>query len=90
MTIPKVPGQFIQEWMTVANLTLYSLAGIDDTSRETLEYIKQEDAMGFEIAMNMTGKSFKELSARRNNITKSLWKTKIKTISAQTFINDEV
>ena len=46
LVIPKVSGQSIQEWMIVVNLILYSLAGIDDTSRETLEYIKQDDAMG--------------------------------------------
>ena len=46
LAIPNVPGQSIQERRAVANLALHSLAGIDDTSRETLEFIKQEDAMG--------------------------------------------
>ena len=75
--------------MAVANLALHSLAGIDDASRETLEYIKQEDAMAFEISMSTTGKSFKELSARRNGIARSLWMAKTKACIAQTFIDDE-
>ena len=46
LAIPNVPGQSIQERRAVANLALHSLAEIDDTSRETLKFIKQEDAMG--------------------------------------------
>jgi hypothetical protein len=46
------------------------MASINDNSRETLEYIKQEAAMKFEIAMDTGGKTFKELVARRNNIAK--------------------
>ena len=36
----QVPGASMLERMAVANLALHSLAGIDDQSRETLEYIK--------------------------------------------------
>ena len=39
--------------------TLYSFAGIDDNSRETLKYIKQGNAATFEIAMGTIGKLFK-------------------------------
>ena len=61
---------------------IYSLAGIDDNSRETLEYIKQEAAIEFEIAMGTGGKSFKEFSTIRNNIARSLWMAKIKAYIA--------
>ena len=70
LAIPKVHGSSMQERLAVANLTLHSLADIDDNSRQTLEYIKQEDAMDFEIVMSTSGKLFKELSARQNNIAK--------------------
>ena len=89
LAIPKQPGSTMRERMAVANLALQGLAGIDDQSRETLEYIKQEDAMACEITMSTTGKSFKELSARRNSITRSLWMAKTKACIAQTFIDDE-
>ena len=70
LAIPKVHGSSMQERLAVANLTLHSLADIDDNSRQTLEYIKQEDAMDFEIVMSTGGKLFKKLSARWNNIAK--------------------
>ena len=89
LAIPKMPGSSMDEQMVVANLALHSLAGIDDQSRETLEYIKQEDAMAFEITMSTVGKSFKELFARWNNIARSLWMAKTKACIAQTFIDDE-
>ena len=89
LAIPKQPGSTMRKRMAVANLTLQGLAGIDDQSRETLEYIKQEDAMAFKITMSTTGKSFKELSARRNSIARSLWMTKTKACIVQTFIDDE-
>ena len=79
----------MRERMAVANLALHILADRDDESRETLEYFKQQDAIAFEILMSTTGKSFKELSARRNGIARSLWMTKTKANIAQTFINDE-
>ena len=88
LAIPTMPGSSMSERMAVANLALHSLAGIDDQSRKTLEYIKQQDAMAFEISMSTTGKSFKELSARRNSIARSLWMAKTKASIAQTFIDD--
>ena len=89
LAIPQVPGSSMREQMAMANLALHSLAGIDDESRETLEYIKQEDGMAFDISMSTAGKSFKELSVRRNDIARSLWMAKIKACIAQTFIDDE-
>ena len=59
LIIPKVHRSSMQERLGVANLTLHSLVGIDDNSRETLEYIKHEDAMDFEIVMDNGDKSFK-------------------------------
>ena len=89
LATPYVSRSFMREQMAVANLALHSLAGIDDQLREPLEYIKQEDAMAFEISMSTAGKLFKELSARRNSIAKSLWMAKTKACIAQTFIDDE-
>ena len=89
LAIPQVSGSFMCERMTDANLTLYNLADIADQSWKTLEFIKQEDAMAFEISMSTTEKSFKELSARQNNIERNLWQAKIKSCIAETFINEE-
>lgn len=66
----------MHERMAIANLTLHNLANIDDQLRETLEYIKEEDAMTFKITMSTTEKSFKELYARHNIIVRSLWTAK--------------
>ena len=74
-----------QERMAVANNALHTLAGIDDSSRETLEYLKQECAREFEIAMSTGGKTAKELCARRNGIARSLWMAKTKACVTQTF-----
>ena len=76
------------ERMVVANHALQSLAGIDENAQESLEYIKQEAAMEFEIAMGTGGKTAKELCARRNGIAISLWMAKTKTCIAQTFTMD--
>ena len=89
LAIPQVAGSSMRERLAVANLALHSLAGINDESRETLEYFKQQDAIAFEISMSIAGKSFKELSARRNVIARSLWMAKTKANIAQTFIDDE-
>ena len=75
--------------MAIVNLALHNLAGIDDQSWETLEYIKQEDAMAFKISISTARKSFKELSVRQNSIVRSLWMAKTKACIAQTFIDDE-
>ena len=56
LAIGQVHRAVTLERITVANLALHSLAGIDDQARETLEYIKQEDAMTFEISMSTVGK----------------------------------
>ena len=58
-------------------------------SRKTLQYIKQEDAIAFEISMSTAGKTCKELSARRNENARSLSMTKTNACIAQTFIDDE-
>lgn len=71
------------ERMAVANLALHGLAGIDYQSRETLEYIKHEDARSFEISMSTVEKTFKGLSARRNSIARSLWMAKTKSCVAK-------
>ena len=89
LAIPQVAGSSMRERLAMANLALHSLAGINDESRETLEYFKQQDAIAFEISMSTAGKSFKELSARRNAIARSLWMAKTKANIAQTFIDDE-
>ena len=77
-----------QERIAVANHALHSLAGIDENARESLEYIKQEAAIEFEIAMGTGGKTSKELCARKNGIARSLSMAKTKTCIAQTFIMD--
>ena len=92
LAIPQVPDSSMRERMAVANLALHSVAGIDDKSRKFLEYFKQQDAMAFEISMSIAGKSFKELSERRNDIAliaKNLWMTTTKANIAQIFIDDE-
>lgn len=90
LVIPKMFGSFIHDRLVVANLALHNFANIDDNSQETLEYIKQENAMEFEIAMSHDGKSFIELSAKQNSIARSLWMTKTKACIAHTFIDNEV
>lgn len=70
LAIERIMDVSMQERLVVVNLTLHSLASIDDNSRETLEYIKQEAAIKFEITMGTGGKTFKELMARINNIAK--------------------
>ena len=90
LAIPNVPGSSLREQLAIVNLALHSLAGIDDSSCETLEQLKQEEANEFEITMSTSGKTFKELSARRNDIAKSLWMAKTKACIAQTFIDDEI
>lgn len=42
-----------QEKLAVANHVLHSLAGIENKSRETLEYFKQENAREFQISMTL-------------------------------------
>lgn len=72
----KVTSTSTHERLAVANHALHSLAGIHDNSIESLEYMKQETAKEFQIAMGTGGKSYNELCARRNGIAKSLWMAK--------------
>ena len=85
-----VPGIATRERIAVANHALHNLAGIHDSSRETLEYMLQETAKEFQFAMGTAGKTSKELYARRNGITKSIWQAKIKASIAETFTQDNV
>ena len=89
LAIAKMSGSFMRERMVVVNLTFHTLAGIDDQSCETLKYIKQEDAMAFQITINTAEKSFKEVSARRNSFAMNFWMTKTNACNAQTFIDEK-
>ena len=82
------PGPSSREKVAVASHALHTLAGIEESSRETLEYFKQEAAKEFQVTMATHGKTVKELSARRNGIAKSLWMSKTKSSVAQTFPMD--
>jgi hypothetical protein len=77
-----------KDGLAVANHVLHSLAGIEESSRKTLEYIKQEAAREFQILMTIGDKIAKELCARRNGIAKSLWMVKINACMAKTFSID--
>jgi hypothetical protein len=88
ITAARVSGTSTSEKMAVANHALENLAWIDENSRETLKYYKQETAKHFEIAMSNIDKTPKELSARRNSIVRSLWMVKYKASIAETFTND--
>ena len=89
LAIESVPGVSMQERLVVANWALNNLTDIDD-SRETLEYIKQEAAMKFDIAMGNGGKTFKELAAKRNIIAKKIGLQRQKTCIVQIFTLDSV
>ena len=82
MSLIKIPSTSTQERMAVANHALHNLARIDDSSKESLEYIKQKFAKEFKIAMGTGGKTSKELCARRNGIAKSFWMAKTKACIA--------
>ena len=83
-------GISMREKVAVANSALHSLAGIDENSREGLEYMKQEATVDFEIQMGTGGQTFQELSARRNSLAKILWKATTKASIDDTFIADSV
>lgn len=85
LPVVRVPGASTQEKLAVAYHALHSLADIEENSRETLEYMKQEAAKEYQITMSTGGKTSKELFARRNGIARSLWMTNTKTCIAQTF-----
>lgn len=89
LALGKLPGASTQERLAVANHALHNLAGIEDNSRETLEYMKQEAAREYQVTMSTGGKTSKELCARRNDIARSLWMAKTKACIAQTFGEDK-
>jgi len=78
-------GASTKEKVAVANHALESLAAINEDSRENLEEMKQEVTRQYQITMDTGGKTAKELSARRNDIVRSLWMAKTKSCIAQTF-----
>lgn len=88
MAMGRVSGRMAHERLAVANHALQSLAGIEDNSRDTLEYLSQEAAREFQVTMSTDGKTFKELCARRNGIARSLWLAKTKACIAETFPMD--
>jgi hypothetical protein len=90
LVIARVQSAFIHERLVIAKLALHSLANIDNNSKKTHKYIKQEAAMKFEIAMGTGDKTFKDFCARQNNIAKNIWMTKTKTCIAQIFPLDNV
>lgn len=69
----------------MTNNALHTLAGIDESSRKTLEYLKQECTREFEIPMSTGDKTAKQLCARKNDIVRNLWMAKTKACLAQTF-----
>ena len=56
----------------MANNVLHTLAGIYESSRKTLEYLKQECVREFEIPMSTGDKTAKQLCARKNDIVRNL------------------
>ena len=80
--------QTANERLAVANHALHTLSGIEENSRDTLEYISQEAAREFQNSMSANGKTFKELCARRNGIARSLWLAHTKASIAETFPMD--
>jgi hypothetical protein len=76
MTANRVLDTSTRERLSVANHVLHSLAGIDESHMESLEYMKQAAAKEFQIVMGTNGKTSKELCARRNGIVNSLWMAK--------------
>ena len=88
LTMGRASGQMAHERIAVANHALHTLAGIEENSRDTLEYISQEAAREFQISMSTDGKSFKELCARRNDIAVRWWRAKTKACIQETFPMD--
>ena len=72
MNMGGVSRRTSHERLAVANHALQSLAGIEENSRDTLEYMSQEAAREFQISMSIDGKTYKELCAQRDGIAKSL------------------
>jgi hypothetical protein len=59
MTANMILGTSTRERLAVANHALHSLAGIDESNMESLEYMKQEAANEFQITMDTSGKTSK-------------------------------
>lgn len=83
----RVPRISSREKLAEANHIFHSLAGIDEDSRESLDWMKQEAVKEYQITMSTGGKTSKELCARRNDIARHLWMAKTKASIAQTFFN---
>ena len=88
LTMGRVSGPTTHERFAVANHALHSLAGIEENSRDTLEYILQEAAKEFHFSISTDDKTFKELCARRNGIARSMWLAKTTACVAETFPMD--
>lgn len=88
LTLVKVPGASSKERLAFANHVLHNLVGIEENSKETLEYLKQKLQENFKYLMSTGDKTFRELCTKRNTIAKSLWQTKTKMCVAQTFPMD--
>ena len=69
-------GRFLgapsHERLPVTNHALHTLADMEDTSEDTLEYMSQEAAREFQISMSTNDNTYKGLCARRNSIARSL------------------
>ena len=59
LSLVTVQGHTSQEKIAVANHALHNLAGLEESSCETLEYMKQEAAREFQISMTTGGKTAK-------------------------------
>ena len=88
LTLERVSGPSSHKTLVVVNHALHSLAGFEENSKDTLEYMSQEAAKEFQISMSTDGKTFKELCARKNGIARSLWLAKTKACIAEMFRMD--
>jgi hypothetical protein len=52
LILEKISGASKQKKLAVTNYALYSLAGIEENLKKTLEYIQHEAAREFQIAMS--------------------------------------
>ena len=88
LTHGRVLGPPSHERLVVANHALQTLAGIDETSRDTLEYMSHEAAREFQIVISINDKTYMMLCARRNDIARSLSLAKTKSCVTETFSMD--
>ena len=80
LTLGTISGPSSHEKLSIANHALHNMAGIEKNFKNTLEYMSQEAAREFQISMSTYDKTFKELCARKNDIARSLWQTKIRAL----------